>query len=76
MSDVMQEFTHLQGLDHVQLLARRQQLISARPDPKLLTDEALQELVAISRILRKRAIAPAAKSTSSRRAAAPSLDAL
>lgn len=75
MSDVMQEFTHLQGLDHTALLSRRQTILSASPDMKQLSDEALQELVAIARILRKRATAPTAK-PSSRRAAAPSLDAL
>jgi hypothetical protein len=76
MSDVMQEFLHLNGLDHPQLLGRRQQLLSTAPDARGLSDEALQELLVIARILRKRAIAPAAKATSSRRAAAPSLDAL
>lgn len=55
MTDVMDEFKHLDSLSQVQLFERRTQLVGSAPngDYRQLSDEALQELVAIHRILRR-----------------------
>jgi hypothetical protein len=55
MTDVMDEFTHLNQMSQVQLFERRTQLVGSAPngDYRQLSDEALQELVAIHRILRR-----------------------
>ena len=56
MVNVMDIFEHLNSMSPVQLFERRSALIGAAPngDFKLLSDEALQELVAIARVLRKK----------------------
>lgn len=74
MTDVMDEFPHLNDKTLPELHARYQTLKGEGPSQQL-SDEVLKELLAISRVLRKRAAAPTAK-TSSKKAAAPTLDAL
>jgi hypothetical protein len=76
MSDIMHEFPHLAAKTLGELHHRYQQL---KEGPKTgpnngLSDDVLQELIAISRVLRKRSSAPVAKT--SKKAAAPTLDAL
>lgn len=77
MSDVMSEFPHLQDKTLGELHQRYQYLKEGpRTGPNNgLSDEVLQELIAISRVLRKRSSAPQPKAAS-KKAAAPSLDAL
>ncbi len=72
MPDVMESFTHLKDKSLGELHSRYQEVKNSAPVDKL-SDEALQELIAINRILRGRSSAPTSKST---RAPAPSLDAL
>lgn len=78
MSDVMTLFPHLAGYDQTQLFQRRVAILAEAPagDMKQLSDEALQELMAIARHLRKKAAPPSATKSSNKRAVAPSLDAL
>ena len=56
MSNVMDAFAHLDAMTATQLFERRTTLIGTSPqgDYKDLSDEALQELVAISRVLRRK----------------------
>ena len=56
MTNVMDSFQHLEGMSQTQLFERRSSLISVAPsgDYKQLTDEVLQELVAIHRVLRRK----------------------
>ena len=56
MTNVMDAFQHLEGMSQTQLFERRSSLISVAPsgDYKQLTDEVLQELVAIHRVLRRK----------------------
>jgi hypothetical protein len=78
MSNVMDAFAHLDAMSQTQLFERRVQLIggSATGDYKDLSDEALGELVAIARVLRRKTAT--GKPTLSRKAAnsnlIPSLD--
>jgi hypothetical protein len=76
MTDVMADFPHLQDKSLGDLHQRYEQLKNGPRDGPNggLADSVLQELIAISRVLRKRSAAPLAKA--SRKAAAPSLDAL
>lgn len=76
MSDIMTEFPHLATKTLGELHQRYQILKDGpRTGPNNgLSDDVLQELIAIYRVLRKRSSAPAAKV--SKKAAAPSLDAL
>jgi hypothetical protein len=77
MSNVMDEFQHLDGMSQTQLFERRSSLIGSAPngDYKQLTDEVLQELVAIHRVLRRKS-APSTKPSVTRKGAnlVPSLD--
>lgn len=74
MPDVMDDFSaKLEGKTLGELHSRRQELIGGGPTASL-SDETLQELLAIARILRKRSSAPVAKKSA--KTAAPSLDAL
>lgn len=73
MTNVMDEYAHLQNASIGELNARYQQLKTSAPYDQL-SDEALQELVAIARIMRKRTSAPAAKKSATK--TAPTLDAL
>lgn len=78
MTDVMDEFRHLDGMSQTQLFERRTALIGLAPsgDYKQLTDEALQELVAISRVLRRKT-SPTAKPASAKKGGlVPTLDSL
>lgn len=74
MPDFMDQFKHLNDKTQGELLARYQDL-KASGAPKDLSDETLQEMLAITRILRGRSAAPTSKKPSAR-AVAPSLDAL
>jgi hypothetical protein len=51
----MDHFKHLDTMSQIQLLERRSALVGSAPngDYRQLSDEALQELVAIHRIVRK-----------------------
>ena len=55
-SNVMDDFRHIEDWSHAQLLDRRTALIGTSPsgDYRQLADEALQELVAIHRVLRRK----------------------
>jgi hypothetical protein len=77
MTNLMDDFKHLNDMSSVQLFERRSTLIGAAPngDFKSLTDEALQELVAIARVLRKK-VTPQSRISGGKRAPAPTLDAL
>jgi len=78
MSNVMDDFLHLNDCTAVQLFERRSTLIGQAPDGnfKLLSDDSLRELVAIARILRKK-VSPAATRTSTpRKPLVPTLDSL
>jgi hypothetical protein len=77
MPNVMDAFEHLNSLDTTALFARRQALINLAPSGKYkdLPDEALQELVAIARVLRRKANGPA-RVAASRKPTIPTLDAL
>lgn len=72
MPDVMDSFTHLKDKSQGELLSRYQ-LLKASAPPGDLSDETLQELLVINRILRGRSSAPTAKTP---RAPAPGLDML
>lgn len=73
MPNIMDDFTHLDGLSIPELHGKYQMLKGEGPSTQL-SDEVLQELLAITRILRKRSTAPQAKKSSAK--IAPSLDAL
>lgn len=75
MADIMKDFVHLDSWDDNQLFNRQAELKGSAP-AKDLPDATLQELLAIMRVLRRRTTSPTAKAASSKRAAAPSLDAL
>jgi hypothetical protein len=55
MTDVMDAFKHLDAMSQIQLFERRSALVGSAPngDYRQLSDEVLQELVAIHRILRR-----------------------
>lgn len=55
MTDVMDAFKHLDSMSQIQLFERRSALVGSAPngDYRQLSDETLQELVAIHRILRR-----------------------
>lgn len=72
MTDVMDEFQHLNAMSIGELHSRRQELIGSGPTSQL-SDDTLRELLAIARILRRRSVAPAAKKATK---TVPSLDAL
>jgi hypothetical protein len=76
MTNVMDAFQHLEALSQTQLFERRSALIGSAPngDYKFLSDEVLQELVAIHRTLRRKSSAN--KPSVSRKGAnmVPSLD--
>lgn len=76
MVDVMDEFPHHQNKSLGDLHQRYEQLKNGpRDGPNNgLSDDVLMELLAISRILRKRSSAPAAKKST--KAPPPTLDAL
>lgn len=74
MSNVMEEFPELNDKTQPELYARYQQLKGDGPTREL-DDETLKELLAISRVLRKRATAPTTK-TAAKKAPPPGLDAL
>lgn len=79
MVNVMDEFQHLDAMTQAQLLERRTALIGSAPngDYKALSDEVLQELVALHRVLRRRT-SPATKPSVSRkgRDIVPTLDSI
>lgn len=77
MPDIMQDFAQLNDLTQEQLFLRRQQIVGNYPDGNYakMTDENLQELLAIARVLRKRTSAPT-RGSSGRAKVTPSLDAL
>lgn len=78
MPDIMKDYEHLNSWDENKLLIRQMELKATAPNGNYgqLSDETLQELLAIGRVLRKRTTAPTAKSAAGKRAPAPSLDAL
>jgi hypothetical protein len=78
MSNVMDEFTHLNDCTAVQLFERRSNLIGQAPDGnfKLLSDDVLRELVAIARILRKKVSPAATRTPAARKPLVPTLDSL
>lgn len=78
MPDIMKDYEHLNSWDENALFNRQAELRQgfAPSDFGRLPDEALQELLAIGRVLRRRTTAPNAKTPSGKRAPAPSLDAL
>lgn len=77
MTNVMDAFQHLDSMSQTQLFERRTALIGSAPDGdyKQLSDEVLQELVAIHRVLRRKS-SPATKPSVSRKGAnmVPTLD--
>jgi len=73
MPDLMKDYEHLKQWETTQLLDRRMALNVG--DPREFSDETLQELLAIARILRTRTVAPKA-ATGGKKAIAPTLDAL
>jgi len=79
MTNVMDDFRHLEGLSQTQLFERRSALIGSAPsgDYKQLSDEVLQELVAIHRVLRRKT-SSGTKPAVSRKGAnlVPSLDSI
>jgi len=77
MSNVMDSFVHLDSMSPTDLLSRRSTLIGSAPngDYKKLTDEALQELVAIARVLRRKS-SPATSTKSRQKDMVPTLDAI
>jgi hypothetical protein len=79
MTNVMDAFEHLDSMSQTQLFERRTQLIGTAPngDYKQLDDNALMELVAIHRVLRRKSSSPA-KVSSSRKGGnlVPSLDSI
>jgi hypothetical protein len=79
MSNVMDDFQHLDKMNHTQLFERRTTLIGTAPngDYKQLSDEVLQELVAIHRVLRRKT-SPAGKPAAQRKGAniVPTLDSI
>lgn len=81
MPNIMTDFEHLKLMDGNALLIRRAAIIQAAESQKgpsgespFQTDDQLIELVAIARALRGKTSAP--KLTGTKRAAAPTLDAL
>lgn len=76
MPNIMTDFEHLKGWDSLKLFARQAELKGLAPngDMRQQSDAALIELLAIARILRTRTSAP--KVASSKKASAPTLDAL
>jgi len=77
MTNVMDGFRHLDSMTPVDLLSRRSTLIGAAPngDYRQLSDESLQELVAIARVLRRKS-SPATATKSRQKDMIPTLDAL
>lgn len=77
MPNIMTDYEHLNAWDEPKLLGRQQDLKGSAPNGNFsqLSDEALQELLAIGRILRKRTTAPKA-ATASKRAGPVSLESL
>lgn len=71
MPDIMEDYKHLDGWDDNKLFGRQSELKNSGLAMKDLSDETLQELLAINRVLRRRAHAP--KPKASTRAAAPTL---
>ena len=63
MINVMDAFNHLNRMSQLQLFERRSALVGSAPggDYRQLSDEVLQELVAIHRILRKHSSPSAAR---------------
>jgi len=59
----MEDFDHLKSLTQLQLFERRSALVGSAPNGnyRALSDEVLQELVAIHRILRKHSAPKAAR---------------
>lgn len=76
MPDLMKDFEHLKAMETTALMDRRSILLASAPnnDPREHSDETLQEMLAIARILRTRTVAP--KAAPGKRAVAPTLDAL
>jgi hypothetical protein len=74
----MDDFLHLNDCTPVQLFERRSTLIGQAPDGnfKLLSDDALRELVAIARILRKKVSPTATRTSTPRKPLVPTLDSL
>ena len=77
MTNLMDEFEHLNMLTPLQLYERRGALIGSAPNGnfKELSDEALQELVAIHRVLRRKTVPPG-RISGGKKAPAPTLDSL
>ena len=75
----MDAFQHLDGMSQTQLFERRSNLIGTAPngDYKQLSDEVLQELVALHRVLRRKS-SSATKPAVSRKGAnlVPTLDSI
>lgn len=76
MPDIMKDYAHLDTWDDNALFARMSALKTSAPSFGELSDEALQELLAINRTLRKRTTAPTATRAKAAKASAPSLDML
>lgn len=73
MTDVMDDFPHLNDKSLGELHSRRQELIGSGPVTHL-SDDTLRELLALARILRRRSSVPTSKTKSAK--ITPSLDAL
>ena len=78
MTNVMDAFGHLDTMTQPQLFERRSHLVSAAPngDYRQLSDEALQELVAISRVLRRKSSPATARANARRGSFIPTLDSI
>jgi hypothetical protein len=75
MPDLMKDYEHLKGYETTALMDRRAALLASESDPRKHSDETLQEMLAIARILRTRTVSPKS-ATGNKRAIAPTLDAL
>jgi hypothetical protein len=77
VSNVMDDFRHLETMSPTDLLSRRSTLIGSAPngDYKKLPDETLQELIAIARVLRRKS-SPATSTKSRQKDMVPTLDAI
>lgn len=76
MPDLMKDYSYLKDLETTALMDRRAVLKVSADDPRNYSDETLQEMLAINRILRTRTVAPKATTSGSKKAIAPTLDAL
>jgi len=76
MTNVMDAYTYLDGMTEAQILQRRSAIIGSAPngDYKQLSDEDLQELVAIHRVLRRKTSTSVPRASRKGADMVPSLD--